>query len=285
MSIGRKMPSRETKRQRRAEEDFSSEILLKRREQGNTPHKRRKNELALTARRCLRASVLWGRWTVTSSGCSRRAKITIGDAASCAIGDPPATIKSGSNVIFRTDTIDHFYLISAGSTGVGVVSWDQCFDRPVVLPDGKTLRTLEDARLHILSLPKSEHDTTAWQVAIEALLLAAGVSDAELHDHEQQRRRRELARDRWNQVGPSPLICPNRNRILLSSTLQRRRPPHFRLIAVNLNHWLEMGRIFQLIKGGQSKSRPSKSGGLIQAAKLSGKHWVEFLQRRLGSGR
>jgi hypothetical protein len=41
-----------------------------------------------------------------------------------------------------------------------------------------------DARLHILSLPKSEHDTTAWQVAIEALLLAAGVSDAEIDDHE-----------------------------------------------------------------------------------------------------
>jgi hypothetical protein len=76
------------------------------------------------------------------------------------------------------------------------VSWDQRFDWPVVLPDGKTLRTLEDARLHILSLPKSEHDTTAWQVAIEALLLAAGVSDAELRDHERQRRRRELARDR-----------------------------------------------------------------------------------------
>jgi hypothetical protein len=69
--------------------------------------------------------------------------------------------------------------------------WDQCFDRPVVLSDGKTLRTLEDARLHILALPKSEHDAIAWQVAIEALLLAAGVSDAEIEDHE---RRRKLAR-------------------------------------------------------------------------------------------
>jgi len=67
------------------------------------------------------------------------------------------------------------------------VSWDQCFDRPVVLPDGKTLRTLEDARLHVLSLPKSEHDSTAWQVAIEALLLAAGVSDADIEDHERHR--------------------------------------------------------------------------------------------------
>ncbi len=57
------------------------------------------------------------------------------------------------------------------------MSWDQCFDRPVVLPDGKTLRTLEDARRHILALPKSEHETTAWQVAIEALLIAAEKHD------------------------------------------------------------------------------------------------------------
>jgi hypothetical protein len=60
------------------------------------------------------------------------------------------------------------------------VSWDQRFDRPVVLPDGKTLRTLDDTRLHILSLPKSEHDTTAWQVVIEALLVAANVSESEI---------------------------------------------------------------------------------------------------------
>ena len=60
------------------------------------------------------------------------------------------------------------------------MSWDQRLDRPVVLPDGKALRTLEDARLHILALPKSEHETTAWQVAIEALVLAAGVHDAEI---------------------------------------------------------------------------------------------------------
>jgi hypothetical protein len=57
------------------------------------------------------------------------------------------------------------------------VSWDQRFDRPVVLPSGKTLRTLEDARQYILTLPKSEHETTAWQVAIEALLIAAEKHD------------------------------------------------------------------------------------------------------------
>ena len=60
------------------------------------------------------------------------------------------------------------------------MSWDQRFYRPAVLPDGKTLRTLDDARLHILSLPKSEHDTAAWQVAIEALLVAANVSESEI---------------------------------------------------------------------------------------------------------
>ncbi len=62
------------------------------------------------------------------------------------------------------------------------MSWDQRFDRPVVLPDGKTLRTLEDARLHILSLPKSEHEAIAWQVAIEALVVAADASDAEIEE-------------------------------------------------------------------------------------------------------
>ena len=58
------------------------------------------------------------------------------------------------------------------------MSWDLKFDRSIVLPDGKILQTLEDARQYILTLPPSEHDTTAWQVAIEALLLAAQFSGA-----------------------------------------------------------------------------------------------------------
>lgn len=57
------------------------------------------------------------------------------------------------------------------------MSWDQRFDRPVILPGGKALRTLDEARRYILALPKSEHETTAWQVAIEALLVAADVHD------------------------------------------------------------------------------------------------------------
>jgi hypothetical protein len=54
------------------------------------------------------------------------------------------------------------------------VSWERRFDRPIISPNGETLRTLEDARRYILALPKSEHETTAWQIAIESLLLAAG---------------------------------------------------------------------------------------------------------------
>jgi hypothetical protein len=45
------------------------------------------------------------------------------------------------------------------------------------LPNGKTLLTLEDARLYILQLSRSEIDSIAWQVAIEALLIAAEKSD------------------------------------------------------------------------------------------------------------
>jgi hypothetical protein len=56
----------------------------------------------------------------------------------------------------------------------GLLSWNERLDRPIVLPDGKTLLTLEDARRHILKLPQSELDSIAWQVAIEALLIAAG---------------------------------------------------------------------------------------------------------------
>jgi hypothetical protein len=57
--------------------------------------------------------------------------------------------------------------------GSFLVSWKRRFDRPVILPDGQKLRTLDDARRYILTLSQSEHETTAWQVAIESLLLAA----------------------------------------------------------------------------------------------------------------
>jgi hypothetical protein len=58
------------------------------------------------------------------------------------------------------------------------VSWDERLDRPIELPNGHTLLTLEDARLYILQLSKSEVESIAWQVAIEALLIAAEKADA-----------------------------------------------------------------------------------------------------------
>ena len=57
------------------------------------------------------------------------------------------------------------------------MSWDQRFYRPVVLPDGKTLRTLDDARLHILSLPKSEHDTCAYRKSSPSILVMQSTQD------------------------------------------------------------------------------------------------------------
>jgi hypothetical protein len=80
------------------------------------------------------------------------------------------------------------------------VSWEERLDRPVVLPDGRTLRTLEDARRHILTLPKSEHETTAWQVAIEALLIAA------------EKRDQQAAPEFRNRGNPDPKIAPPHRR-------------------------------------------------------------------------
>ncbi|WP_234713351.1 hypothetical protein [Rhodopseudomonas palustris] len=39
------------------------------------------------------------------------------------------------------------------------------------MPAGKPLRTLADARRYILALPEATAQTTAWQAAIEALLV------------------------------------------------------------------------------------------------------------------
>ena len=53
------------------------------------------------------------------------------------------------------------------------MSWDQRFDEPIPLPNGKKLITLRDAALYITKLPKAEHDAEEWQTAMEALLLVA----------------------------------------------------------------------------------------------------------------
>ena len=51
--------------------------------------------------------------------------------------------------------------------------WSRRFDRPIILPNGKKLETLDDARAYILALPKSKQAATEWQTAAGELLKAA----------------------------------------------------------------------------------------------------------------
>jgi hypothetical protein len=51
--------------------------------------------------------------------------------------------------------------------------WKRPFDDPIVLPDGRSLVTLEDAGDYITRLPKAEQQLDEWQTAIEALIMAA----------------------------------------------------------------------------------------------------------------
>src|SRR5260370_10770831 len=57
--------------------------------------------------------------------------------------------------------------------GVTLVSWDQEFFDPIVLPGRAPLLTLRDAAHYITKLPKSAHETQEWQAAMEALILVA----------------------------------------------------------------------------------------------------------------
>jgi hypothetical protein len=51
------------------------------------------------------------------------------------------------------------------------LSWKRCFDDPIVLPDGRSLVTLEDAGDYITRLPKVDQQLDEWQTAIECLML------------------------------------------------------------------------------------------------------------------
>jgi len=54
-----------------------------------------------------------------------------------------------------------------------LVSWDQRFYDPIILPGRKPLVTLRDAALYITKLPKAEHDAEEWQAAMQTLMLVA----------------------------------------------------------------------------------------------------------------
>jgi hypothetical protein len=51
--------------------------------------------------------------------------------------------------------------------------WQQRFEDPILLPDGRALHTLREATDYITSLPKSESELAEWRITIEALGLAS----------------------------------------------------------------------------------------------------------------
>jgi hypothetical protein len=51
--------------------------------------------------------------------------------------------------------------------------WQRRFGDPIALPDGGRLHTLRDAADYLTTLPEEESELAQWQVAIEALMLAA----------------------------------------------------------------------------------------------------------------
>jgi hypothetical protein len=53
------------------------------------------------------------------------------------------------------------------------MTWSRQFEDPILLPDGRTLRTLKNAADYIMKLPKAEQKHEKWQIAIEVLIMAA----------------------------------------------------------------------------------------------------------------
>ena len=53
------------------------------------------------------------------------------------------------------------------------MGWDRPFDQPIPLPSGPPARTLRDAANYIKTLPKLEHDTPEWRLAVQMLIDAA----------------------------------------------------------------------------------------------------------------
>jgi hypothetical protein len=51
------------------------------------------------------------------------------------------------------------------------VPWSARFADPIILPDGRKLKTLRDAATYITGLPKAEHDAEEWLARGVPLLL------------------------------------------------------------------------------------------------------------------
>lgn len=53
------------------------------------------------------------------------------------------------------------------------MTWSRRFDEPIILPDGRKLRTLKDAAEYVLALPPNIQNERPWQFAAECLKNAA----------------------------------------------------------------------------------------------------------------
>jgi hypothetical protein len=65
----------------------------------------------------------------------------------------------------RTWFASHRTRRTCSRSGLTLVSWDQEFFDPIILPGRKPLVTLRDAAQYITQLPKAEHDAEEWQPA------------------------------------------------------------------------------------------------------------------------
>jgi hypothetical protein len=62
---------------------------------------------------------------------------------------------------------------SFGPRGNILMPWSTPFEDPIMLPNGKTILTLQQAADYILKMPKAEQNQPAWQAATEPLIMAA----------------------------------------------------------------------------------------------------------------
>lgn len=53
------------------------------------------------------------------------------------------------------------------------MSWDEEFDDPIPLPNGRVIRTLREAGAYVTKLPAKEAKHERWQTAMDVLLQAA----------------------------------------------------------------------------------------------------------------
>ena len=51
--------------------------------------------------------------------------------------------------------------------------WSTPFDEPILLRDGATLNTLQQAADHVMRLPQDVQQQERWQIAVENLIHAA----------------------------------------------------------------------------------------------------------------